>query len=261
MLSELYRNDVDVAGLVETNMNWNPTRSRQASSLLRKQFGNGTMINASSDEPSSSVYKQGGTSLLLSGNIIGAIDHSGVDQRGLGRWSYSIIHGRHNIKFVFITAYRICQDSMTSGISTAYSQQYRILRRQNVLHPNPKRIFDNDLADQIQQWRHKNYDILLMIDANTHLLDTRLQRIITDGGLYDLLGCTHGVNSPPTYQRGSHTIDFLFGTNRFKESIKKCGHLAFNHGIISDHRGLWIDFDITMLFRQQFHDIYINGPR
>ena len=27
MLSELFRNDVDVARLVETNINWNPTRS------------------------------------------------------------------------------------------------------------------------------------------------------------------------------------------------------------------------------------------
>ena len=120
----MYRNDVDVAGLVETNINWNPNRSRQANSLLRKQFGNGTMINASSDEPSSSVNKQGGTSLLLIGNIIGAIDHSGVDQRGLGEWSYCIINDRYNIKFVFIIAYRICQDSLPSGINTAYSQQY-----------------------------------------------------------------------------------------------------------------------------------------
>lgn len=260
VLSELFRNEVDVAGLVETNINWTPIRSRQANILLRKQFGNGTMINATSDEPSSSVYKQGGTSLLLTGNIIGAIDHGGTDQRGLGRWSYCIIHGRNNIKVVIITAYRICQDTLTTGIHTAYSQQYRILRRQNVLNPNPKKIFDHDLAAQIKQWRHNKYDILLMIDANTHLLDTRLQRIITDGGLYDLIGCTHGVHSPPTYQRGSHTIDFLFGTNRFKESIKRCGHLAYNQGIISDHRALWIDFDITLLFRQQFHDIYKRPP-
>ena len=55
-----------------------------------------------------------------------------------------------------------------------------------------------------------------MIDANTNLLDARLQRILTDGGLYDLIGSKHGINSPPTYQRGSQTIDFMFGTYRLK---------------------------------------------
>ena len=99
-----------------------------------------------------------------------------------------------------------------------------------------------------------------MIDANTNLLDARLQRILTDGGLHDLIGSKHGINSPPTYQRGSQTIDFMFGTHRLKESLTKCGHLAFNQGIISDHRALWIDFDITLLFRQQFHDIYKRPP-
>ena len=74
MLSELFQNNVDIAGLVETNINWNPISFRQANILLRKQFGYGTMINATSDEPSSSVYKQGGTSLLLTGNIISTID-------------------------------------------------------------------------------------------------------------------------------------------------------------------------------------------
>ena len=57
MLSELFTNDIDIAGLVETNINWTPIRTRQANNLLRKQFGNGTMINSTSDEPSSGSYK------------------------------------------------------------------------------------------------------------------------------------------------------------------------------------------------------------
>ena len=121
VLSELFRNEVDVAGLVETNINWTLLCSSQASALIRKQFGNGTMFNAASDEPTLSTYKQGGASLLLTGNIIGAIDHGSSDQRGLGRWSYCIIHGRNNIKVVIITAYRICQDTLTTGAHTAYA--------------------------------------------------------------------------------------------------------------------------------------------
>ena len=94
ILSELFTNDIDIAGLVETNINWTPIRTRQANNLLRKQFGNGTMINSTSDKPSSGSYKQGGTRLLLTGNVIGAIDNVATDSRGLGRWSYCLLQGR-----------------------------------------------------------------------------------------------------------------------------------------------------------------------
>ena len=38
----------------------------------------------------------------------------------------------------------------------------------------------------------------MMIDANTSLTHSKLQKIIHSSQLYDLLGATHGIESPNT---------------------------------------------------------------
>ena len=83
-------------------------------------------------------------------------------------------------------------------------------------NPKPKQLFDEDLIKQIKNWRNNKYDIILMIDANSSILDTRLQKIVRSGQLYDLLASKNGVNSPNTYVRGTNTIDYVFGTTNVK---------------------------------------------
>ena len=49
--------------------------------------------------------------MLVLNKPIGAIANTGIDQRGLGRWSYVILNGRKNVQIAIVTAYRVCQDS------------------------------------------------------------------------------------------------------------------------------------------------------
>jgi hypothetical protein len=47
-----------------------------------------------------------------------------------------------------------------------------------------------------------------------------------------------------TYRQGKNRrIDFMLGTQAFIDARTQYGALAYNDGIISDHRGLYCDFD------------------
>ena len=89
-----------------------------------------------------------------------------------------------------------------------------------------------------------------MMDANTSILDGKLQKIIRSAQLYDLLAARHGVNSSNTYVRGTQTIDCIFGTAKVHKSLRHAGMLPFNHGVVSDHRALWVDLDIRRYLNQ-----------
>jgi hypothetical protein len=52
-----------------------------------------------------------------------------------------------------------------------------------------------------------------------------------------------------TYRRGTNRqIDYMLGTPRVHSSVRRRGALEYNDGIISDHRGLYVDLNPTVLF-------------
>ena len=102
-----HHHSIDVAGLVETNINWSPSNCHTAQSILRIRNRNSVLKTTNSDDLTMSNFQPGGMSLILQNNIIGAIDSNGNDERGLGRWTYSIINGKHQQKLVMIKVYRL----------------------------------------------------------------------------------------------------------------------------------------------------------
>ena len=94
-----------------------------------------------------------------------------------------------------------------------------------------------------------------MIYANTSTLDSKLQRIMQSGRLYDLMGAKHGLHSPNTHIRGTKTIDYMLGTQRVLNAVEKCGIRALNSDILSDHRVLWVDLNVQTILRQKLQPI------
>ena len=213
------------------------------------------LIKSSSDEQTQKSYQPGGTCMIMQNNVLGTIDKYDSDKRGLGRWTYFIIQGKNNKKVAFITAYRVSQNSVP-GDDTVYAQQYRLLRRQNIMNPKPKKVFDDDLCQLLTDWKNANIDIVLMIDANAEITDKQLQKISQSAQLYDIMSSRHGMNCPRTYVRGNKRIDYILGTKNIVNAISKCGILAFNTGIISDHRALWLDLEINVLLKQHLPSMY-----
>jgi hypothetical protein len=52
-----------------------------------------------------------------------------------------------------------------------------------------------------------------------------------------------------TYRRGNKRwIDFMLGTPKIRECVQHRGALEYNDGIVSDHRGMFIDLNVASLF-------------
>ena len=98
IISEMSKNQVDIMGLVETNINWNHHQNKRALTLLRKTFKQSILLNVTSNEPSPAFHKQGGSTLALLGNVVGTISNKTIDTTWLGRWAYTVLMPKTIVK-------------------------------------------------------------------------------------------------------------------------------------------------------------------
>jgi hypothetical protein len=102
--------------------------------------------------------------------------------------------------------------------------------------------------------RRQGHNLIVALDANEVLGEdsSGLSKLLHDCGLYDLLdlpGSDVSAQLTDTFQRGTNRrIDYILGTERPLQSLCRRGALAYNDGIVSDHRGLFVDFDPLLLF-------------
>ena len=75
---------------------------------------------------------------------------------------------------VMITAYRVCSGHIsTSGASTAFHQQWHLLRLAGYLKPNPRKVFISDLTATIKTWQSAGVKVILGGDFNECLGNTQ----------------------------------------------------------------------------------------
>jgi hypothetical protein len=129
------------------------------------------------------------------------VTEKGTDESGLGRWSYTIMSSNSQ-KLAIITAYKPCK---TSGPNTTWTQQWMLLREVQK-DPDPIKEFLKDLNEILSKWQDKNYEIILMIDANEEVGSSPggLGQIMANNGMYDILAMQHDSDQyPNTYIQGS----------------------------------------------------------
>eukprot|EP00521_Asterionellopsis_glacialis_P004847 CAMPEP_0195270594 /NCGR_PEP_ID=MMETSP0706-20130129/14458_1 /TAXON_ID=33640 /ORGANISM="Asterionellopsis glacialis, Strain CCMP134" /LENGTH=146 /DNA_ID=CAMNT_0040325925 /DNA_START=68 /DNA_END=504 /DNA_ORIENTATION=+ len=133
---------------------------------------------------------------------------------------------------------------------TAYSQQYSQLKIRNPnTTPDPRLSFDKDLHNLIHQCRHKHQEILLLGDFNENIEDksSGLKCIMEKFQLLDIFHHKIGHSQFNTFQSGSAKIDFALATTpKVAAAITTCGYKAFSRRLVSDHRGLFIDFNTKL---------------
>ena len=187
-------NQVDMYGLAETNITWNPTIKNILFYKLRQHVSSNKnsvkLVSASCDDPTHGIYQPGGVCQVTVGKVAGRAGMSGSDPHGLGRWTYITLQGKEGRKVVVVTLYRLAQASQPLGHRTAYNQQFRLLRRQGKKKPLPKKQVCEDLLIQIKQWE-KDSEIIIMVDANSSLHDPQWASFLNKARLYDLLGNKH----------------------------------------------------------------------
>jgi hypothetical protein len=245
----LCSHDVDIFGLSETGLDWKQHGPRnKCRQTLNDFWQHSRLITSTSNVSSESFTKFGGTCTGVTGKWSGRISAQGIDSHGLGRWSYALIHGKNGREVLIATAYQACKASIgTSGSKTAYSQQWHLIRQSGDLKPDPHKRFITDLDAFLLTHHTKGVEILLMGDFNETLGDSLqgLDAILNKYSLLDLLPYHHGMEGEvETHSRGSKRLDYVFGTQELAESIVRIGVTPYNFVIASDHRGLFIDFNI-----------------
>eukprot|EP00957_Ditylum_brightwellii_P177718 13537686-Ditylum_brightwellii.AAC.1 len=218
--------DIDIMVWTETNMVWSNALKEKAKMQLRKRFKQTKVETISSNKPSTSMFRPGGTMIAALGKITGKIIESGNNPHRLGRWTYICTTGKYRRKIYILSAYRVTKTE--DGTNTAKVQQYIILKKRGVAKPDPRKQFMEDMTKEVQRMKREGV-VVLATDMNSPLLDKDVSNFLADTGLHDLIGAQHGADSPNTQITGSKTINFIFGSNKLGRCIKKCEMLSFRN--------------------------------
>jgi hypothetical protein len=250
ILHSLRAIETDISGLPESNLDTlKPTIRARLKRICSDFFGTSVLASSTSSLSAHTPYKPGGTPLTgVAHNLCGRYQTSGSDPHGLGRWSFIQLYGKQGKSLVIITAYWVCHGHIgTSGASTAFHQQWHLLRLAGTKRPNPRKRFITDLITEIKTWQHAGADIILGGDFNEQLGETPdgLSHLVTMCGLADIHASNHGTQDEPrTYSRGSKRLDYMLLSPRILDYVDISGIDPFHSVIQTDHRGLFADIDL-----------------
>jgi hypothetical protein len=198
------------------------------------------------------LYKPGGTLLLARGNCVARILDGGDD--AMGRWSYIRMAARGNRVVSIIMAYQPCAvRGNPKGKFTVHAQQSSLLRQANMSDPkpNPRKYFRHDLTILLKRLKAQGDDLIVMGDFNEALGNdpAGMSKICRELVLSDIMKLRHGTSDKPaTYARGHKRLDYLLMSERCTIAVRNCGYKPFNHRLFSDHRGMFVDLDMELLF-------------
>lgn len=206
-------------------------------------------------------YKPGGTFQVTVNNGTSRIVNQSKDK--WGRWVLQTFQGKEGRRVTIVTAYQVVTDVTPTGSITAATQQRSLLIQAQDRIQQPRAAFRHDLLQCLTELRESGDEILLIGDFNEQLGSDPdgMSRIVCSLSLVDALREYHSQEPPATYARGSRCLDYALATASVADSISRCGYEAFNSRYPSDHRGLYIDFDIDKLFGTALHHLAKHQPR
>jgi hypothetical protein len=141
--------------------------------------------------------------------------------------------------------------TIRQAIQTASKQQSILLKSDRRRHLSPREAFILDLVTFIQDIeRNPNSHCILMLDANEGLEDQEggLRKLLSDTNLIETF--SHFMEetcSIPTYTRGKKRLDFILSSQSLLPYVTRVGYLPFYAANNSDHHGLYLDLDESIL--------------
>jgi hypothetical protein len=243
---------VDIFGFSETNLDWLRHAIRDKCGKVCNDFyGTSLLSTSTSSLRSNRNCKPGGTCTGLTQQYCGRYQNSGSDPHGLGRWSFIRLHGKDGKSINIVTAYRVCRLTIgKTDTSTAFHQEWHLLRLSGDPHPDPRRSFITDLTNEIELWKSEGVNVILGGDFNENLGETidGLAHLVSTCQLTDVHAHFHGIEGEPsTYVRGNRRLDYVLITEGVLPFVRACGIDPFFTTINSDHRGLFLDIDLAGL--------------
>jgi hypothetical protein len=238
--------------LSETNLDWLKHMIRdKCGKICHDFYGTSLLATSTSSLRSNRNYKPGGTCTGLTQQYCGRYQNSGSDPHGLGRWSYIRLYGKGNESLVVITAYIVCNDHIGKvGITTAFHQQWHLLRLNGDLKPDPRTSFITYLIVEVDKWKAAGAHTILGGDFNENLGESTdgLSNLVSTCKLTDVHAFFHdSSHEPATYVRGSKRLDYVFVSEGVLPFVRSSSIEPFFTIVHSDHRDLFLDVDLTAL--------------
>ena len=257
---------VDILCLIETNINWNkPNIKNRFKIALRDNRHSHYQFSSCTQDDTSTSYLPGGTCMIIQ-QPWSTKATSTTDPSGMGRWTEITLQGRRDKQITILTAYRVCERADTSHDDNTYhSQQWRHMITNEIPNPDPRQATLDDLSKRISELHQRNHAIILNIDANEHMYQTRNSKLpqwIQTNQLIDIHATLHGfTDEPETYKRGSHRIDFTLISHNLLEYITAAGILPYNTLGKGDHRALYTDVHMEQYLDDTMENINKRVPR
>ena len=121
-------------------------------------------------------YLPGGTGMIALHEAQPRVVEKGVDDSGLGRWTWMRIQGKHGHFTRVLSAYRPCKSTATLG--TVYRQQLTYWSSKGEF-ACPLDLFDKHLEALLGEWKESGDHIVVGIDANEDIRTGKIQKMLT----------------------------------------------------------------------------------
>ena len=208
--------------------------------------------------PNMSNYQPGGVAAAFDGTLRTRFLREGRDP--LGRWVWQEF-GQSNRVIRIYTLYRVNDGSeFASGENTAWSQQKRLLL-DNGIQINPRKMVLTTLLDEVKRVMKDGINIIIGGDFNESINSPEsMSTMFQDAGLYNVFQNRLDTDDiPRTHARGSKAVDHIWVSKYVLDNIIYAGIAPFGHTYKSDHRGMHLDLDESILFNHDdvqmvYHD-------
>ena len=237
----MYRNEVDVMAMAETNRNWgNIRRPNTLPQIARRWFQTSkTVISYNQHEKrkkKNNAHQPGGTAIVSKGEMALRVKSNSYDKKKMGRWASQVFQGKQGISTRIISVY-VPNSVYKHGNKKVWCQQQKALLKTGETR-NVLEVFWEDFWQQIDLWLLAGDQLIIGGDWNTNVSNPSFLEPFKKRNLVPVMSNKFDSPLPATHNNGSQAIDEIFASSTI--SIQAAGYLE--HGsTLSDHCPLWVD--------------------
>ena len=253
--------DVDVQAFIEPGMNWGQLKSSETyASFFDAEIELRSVTGHNKNENPPTEHQQGGTGIMGVGEMLEYWRNPGSDWRGLGRWTSVCLEGSPVHRTRVVSAYCLGR-SRAKGWGRVYQQHLRYIQEHG-LDTTPYALFCDDLIIQLQRWTAQGDRLILLMDANEHVITGSLTSQLTDYmnglDLEEISSRAWGFEEPNTFIDGHKPIDGVWASQCLEIGGFKL--LSFGESI-GDHRTMIFDVSTRSLLGKYEHRVVRAGCR
>ena len=214
----LQRIQADGASIVEGGTDWRQVPEGKKFSDIVGGRDNKRSVAANNTTESSGRTQAGGAASVLLSRLAGFHLGSGEDTTGLGRWVWQLV-GSGSTRTRIVTAYqptrpqRRCSGNNRRGYATVWAQHRRYFRKRGIFD-TPRRMWQDQLAKQLVEWKLAGDEIILFADVNGNVYTGNFATRLMAGDLImtEQFAAANGYQAPASHFRGRTPITGCFAT-------------------------------------------------